>query len=223
MSSHDAADINIYRKQGWGQALGFGRSSALIVIDFTQGFADPAILGGGNIQSAIDHTVRVLAAARDAEIPIAFTRHVYAADGSDRGLFNLKAPILDSLIPDAPASQIVEQLRPQSGELRLDKRYPSAFFRTDFAGWLTVNGIDTLIITGCTTSGCIRATTVDCLCSGFRPVVVRDCCGDRASGPHEANLFDLQQKYADVLESGAVIDHLTNPKALAVPRLRRHS
>jgi maleamate amidohydrolase len=223
MSAHDTADINIYRKQGWGQSLGFGHSPALIVIDFTQGFADPAILGGGNIQSAIDHTVRVLAAARSADIPIAFTRHVYAADGSDRGLFNLKAPILNSLVPDAPASQIVEQLRPRDGELQLDKRYPSAFFRTDFASWLTVNGIDTLIITGCTTSGCIRATTVDCLCSGFRPVVVRDCCGDRASGPHEANLFDLQQKYADVLESGAVIDHLTNPKAFPAAKVRRQS
>lgn len=223
MNSHDAADINIYREQGWGQSLGFGQSPALIVIDFTRGFADPSILGGGNIRSAIDRTVRVLAAARAAHIPIAFTRHVYAADGSDRGLFNLKAPILNSLAPDAPASQIVDELRPEPGELLLDKRYPSAFFRTDFASWLTVNGIDTLIITGCTTSGCIRATTVDCLCSGFRPVVVRDCCGDRATGPHEANLFDLQQKYADVLESGAVIDHLTEPRAMPVAKLRRQS
>ncbi len=208
MSVHDSSDVNVYRQQGWGQRLGFGKSSALIVIDFTQGFADPAILGGGNIQQAIDNTVGVLAAARAAGIPIAFTRHVYAADGSDRGLFNLKAPILNSLVPDAQASQIVASLKPRSGELLLDKRYPSAFFRTDFASWLTVKGIDTLIITGCTTSGCIRASTVDCLCSGFRPVVAGDCCGDRALGPHEANLFDLQQKYADVLDSSAIISHL---------------
>jgi len=208
MSAHESSDINVYRQQGWGQRLGFGKASALIVIDFTQGFADPGILGGGNIQQAIDNTVGVLSAARAAGIPIAFTRHVYAADGSDRGLFNLKAPILDTLVPDAAASQIVAALKPRPGELLLDKRYPSAFFRTDFASWLTVNGVDTLIITGCTTSGCIRATTVDCLCSGFRPVVARDCCGDRALGPHEANLFDLQQKYADVLDSGAVIQHL---------------
>lgn len=218
MGTNESSDVNVYRQQGWGQRLGFGKSCALVVIDFTQGFADPQILGGGNIAQAIEATGPVLSAARQAGIPIAFTRHVYAADGSDRGLFNLKAPILDSLVPDASASQIVAALKPQPGELQLDKRYPSAFFRTDFAGWLTVNGVDTLIITGCTTSGCIRATTVDCLCSGFRPVVARDCCGDRALGPHEANLFDLQQKYADVIESGAVIQHL---KAQSPPSAKR--
>lgn len=218
MGTNESSDVNVYRQQGWGQRLGFGNSCALVVIDFTQGFADPKILGGGNIAQAIEATGPVLSAARQARIPIAFTRHVYAADGSDRGLFNLKAPILDSLVPDASASQIVAALKPQPGELQLDKRYPSAFFRTDFASWLTVNGVDTLIITGCTTSGCIRATTVDCLCSGFRPVVARDCCGDRALGPHDANLFDLQQKYADVIESGAVIQHL---KAQSSPSAKR--
>jgi maleamate amidohydrolase len=208
VSSAPAQDLGIYQHQGFGHALGFGKSLALVVIDFTAGFANPNVLGGGNILAAIAQTKKVLAAARAAAIPIAFTRHIYAADGSDRGLFNVKVPSVNLLTLDNPISQIVQELQPNPGERILDKRYPSAFFRTDFAGWLTLKGIDTLLITGCTTSGCVRASTVDCLCSGFRPIVLSDCVGDRALGPHEANLFDLGQKYADVVPSAAALERL---------------
>jgi maleamate amidohydrolase len=201
-------ELAVYKKQGWGQALGFGNSLALVVIDFTVAFADPAVMGGGNIAAAIARTERVLAAARAARLPIAFSRHVYEEDGSDRGLFNRKAPILNTLTKDGAISQIVPTLRPLPGELVIDKRYPSVFFRTDFASWLAMRQIDTLLLTGCTTSGCVRATAVDCLCSGIRPIVLVDCVGDRALGPHEANLFDLKQKYADVIESQVVLDRL---------------
>jgi maleamate amidohydrolase len=208
MSAVNPEAVEIYQRHGWGQPLGFGHSLALVVIDFTVAFADPAIFGGGNIPDAIARTQIVLAAARAASIPIAFSRHVYQADGSDRGLFNLKSPVLNSLTTDNPVSQIVPALRPAPGELVIDKRYPSVFFGTDFGSWLRTKGVDTLLITGCTTSGCVRATAVDALCSGFRPIVLADCVGDRALAPHEANLFDLRQKYADVVESRVVLDRL---------------
>jgi maleamate amidohydrolase len=198
-------EIDIYRAQGFGNALGLGQSPALAVIDFTRGFADPAILGGGNIPDAIRNTIVLLHGARERGWPIVFTRHVYAADGSNRGLFNVKLPTNNLLVDGSPAAEIVPELEPRSGELILDKQFPSAFFGTNLASWLTYRGIDTLIVTGCTTSGCVRATAVDAMCSGFRPIVARDCVGDRAEGPHHANLFDLEQKYADVLSSNEIL------------------
>lgn len=203
-------DVSVYQRQGFGQRLGFGESPALIVIDFSNGFADPAVLGGGNIAEAIANTRPVLEAARAAGIPVAHTRHIYAADGSNFGLFNKKLPTNNLLRPGSPHAETVETLRPIDGELVIDKQYPSAFFGSSFASWLAARRVDTLIITGCTTSGCVRATAVDAMCSGYRPIVLRDCSGDRATGPHEANLFDLDQKYADVILSGEALDYLAS-------------
>jgi maleamate amidohydrolase len=202
------SETAVYQRQGFGQKLGFGTSSALVMIDFTRGFVDPAVLGGGNIQDAVTHTATLLAAARKASIPIAFTRHTYAPDGSNFGLFNIKLPGNNLLTTDNNNVEIVPELTPQPGELVIDKQYPSAFFETGLASWLATKRVDTLIITGCTTSGCVRASAVDAMCSGYRPMVVRDCVGDRATGPHEANLFDLQQKYADVISLQEALDHL---------------
>lgn len=198
----------IYSRQGFGNRLGFGQRAALVVIDFVNGFADPNVLGGGNIPTAIAETVPVLAMAREHKLPIAFTRHVYAADGSDRGLFNIKLPTNNRLTVDSDLAQIVDELKPTAGELVLDKRYPSAFFGTHFATWLTIHRIDTLIVTGCVTSGCIRATVVDAMCHGFRPVVIRECVGDRALEPHNANLFDIEQKYGDVITKSELVAKL---------------
>lgn len=198
----------VYARQGFGQKLGFGASSALVVIDFTNGFADPDVLGGGNIRDAIESTKTLLAAARKAGIPIAFTRHVYAADGSNHGLFNIKLPTNNLLIDGDPKADIVPELTPLKGELVIDKQYPSAFTGTNLSSWLAAKRVDTLIVTGCTTSGCVRASAVDAMCAGFRPMVVRDCCGDRAIEPHEANLFDLQQKYADVISLDETLSQL---------------
>lgn len=194
-----AGDVTVYQRQGFDQRLGFGEASALLIIDFTRGFADPNVLGGGNIASAIANTVPLLKEARNAGIPIAYTRHVYADDESNFGLFNVKLPTNNLLKLGSSNVEIVPELAPVSGELVIDKQYPSAFIGSNLASWLSAKRIDTLIITGCTTSGCVRASAVDAMCAGFRPMVVRDCVGDRAEGPHEANLFDLQQKYADVL------------------------
>jgi maleamate amidohydrolase len=201
-------DKSVYSRQGFGQTLGFGAASALLVIDFTQGFADPAVLGGGNIPEAIRNTVTLLAAARSANVPIVYTRHAYAEDGSNFGLFNVKLPTNNLLIVGSRNVEIVPELAPIAGERVLDKQFPSAFYGTTLASWLTARRIDTVAICGCTTSGCVRASAVDAMCAGFRPIVVRDCVGDRAEGPHESNLFDLQQKYADVVRLDEVLLHL---------------
>ncbi len=202
-------DIEIYQKQGLGKRMGFGKRPAMLVIDFINGFNDPDLLGGGNIQDAIDRTEELLAVARHFELPIVFTTHVYASDGSDDGLFNLKMDKMGDILADGShAVQVVDQLEPRPGERIVKKHYPSGFFGTDLAGWLTARGVDTAIVTGCTTSGCVRATAVDAMGYGFRPMVPGDCVGDRALGPHEASLFDLDQKYADVMTMAEVIDEL---------------
>lgn len=198
----------VYQRQGFGNRLGFGQRPALVVVDFVNGFADPDILGGGNIPGAIEQTVPLLDEMRSKSIPVAFTRHVYADDGSDHGLFNVKLPTNNKLTESGTLGQVVDELKPRDGELVLNKRYPSAFFGTHFATWLTTNQIDTLIVTGCVTSGCIRATVVDGMCLGFRPMVIEECVGDRAIEPHLANLFDIRQKYGDVISKAQLDEDL---------------
>jgi maleamate amidohydrolase len=192
---------DIYARQGFGQTIGLGQRPALLVVDFVAGFADPALFGGGNIEAAIAATRPVLEACRRHRLPIAFTRIVYAADGSDAGIWCLKAPRLKELTEDAPASQVVPALAPLPGERIVRKTQASAFFATDLAAWLLQRAVDSVVVTGCTTSGCVRATVVDAMSWNLRPVVLADCVGDRAMEPHAANLFDLGQKYADLMAS----------------------
>lgn len=202
-------DSDIYREQNFGNRIGFGRRSALLVVDFTVGFNDPALFGGGNIDAAIKRTAGLLEFFRQKSLPVAFTRVVYAEDGSDAGVFCLKAPGLRTLTETHPAGQIVPELAPRKSEYIVRKTQASAFFGTGLAPWLVQQGCDTVVVTGCTTSGCVRASVVDALSHNFRPIVARDCVGDRALGPHEANLFDLQQKYADVLERDEIVAALS--------------
>jgi maleamate amidohydrolase len=201
MSARDidtAKDLAVYARQGLGGSIGRQPPYGLLLVDFVQGFADPAQLGGGNIPDAIECSVPLLAAARAQGWPVAHSRIVYADDGSDHNVFSEKIPGMRVLHEDAPASAFVPQLMPRAGELVVRKTAPSAFFGTQLAPWLTAHGVRTLLVAGCTTSGCVRASVVDAMSWGFRPVVIADCVGDRAIGPHEANLFDMRNKYADV-------------------------
>lgn len=200
-----ADDLEVYKRQGFDNPSGFGARPALVIVDFVNGFADPAQFGGGNIAPAITRTVELLAFFRARRLPVAHTRVVYADDGSDWGVFTLKAPGLKKLTETAHASQIVDELTPVAGEYIVRKRQASAFFGTELTAWLTMRRVDTLVVAGCTTSGCVRATVIDAMQNNFRTVVVDDCVGDRALGPHEANLFDMRQKYADVMDCAAVM------------------
>jgi len=219
MSGHPEADI--YHRQSFGHASGMGQAPALLIVDFQNGFADPTQFGGGNIGQAIEQTVLLLALARSQGWPVAQSRVVYAEDGSDAGVFTLKAPTLRKLTETSPLSQIVPQLAPHPGELVVRKQGASAFFDTNLAGWLAFRRVDTVIVAGCTTSGCVRATVVDSMQHNFRTVCVTDCVGDRAIGPHDANLFDIGQKYADLMtlaELAAVVQDAPPP---AQPAARR--
>jgi maleamate amidohydrolase len=138
---------------------------------------------------------------------------IYADDGADAGAFAMKAPGLRKLTETSPLSQIVPELEPRAGELLVRKRQASAFFGTELAGWLAFRRVDTLFVTGCTTSGCVRASVVDATSHNFRTTVVTDGVGDRAIGPHEANLFDMGQKYADLMSADEVMAHFSRAAA----------
>jgi maleamate amidohydrolase len=201
---HDRSDTAVYARQGFGASLKLRQPFGLLVVDFVEGFADPAVFGGGNIPAAMDRTADLLAWARTSGWPVAHSRIVYADDDGDANIFSEKVPGMLGLKELSPASAIVASLAPRPGELVVRKNVPSAFFGTPLAPWLTQRGVRTLVVAGCVTSGCVRASVVDAMCWGFAPVVVSDCVGDRALGPHEASLFDMAQKYAEVLPLDAL-------------------
>ena len=202
---------DIYRRQNLGNASGIGARCGLILVDFVNGFVDPAQFGGPHIAAAVQATRPLLAAFRTAGLPIVHTRVVFAGDGSNKNVFCMKVPPLLTLTENAFASQTVGDLTPMEGELVLRKTSASAFFSTGLSEWLRLRGVDTAVIAGCTTSGCVRATVVDAMQFNFRTIVIEDCVGDRAMAPHEANLFDLRQKYADVMPRDAFIELLEFP------------
>ena len=200
-------DVSAYARQGFGTPLPLKAPFGLLIIDFVNGFADPAVFGGGNIPQAIKQTTHLLAHARAQGWPVAHSRIVFADDDADQNIFCLKVPGMLTLKEDSPASAIVPELAPAPGEYVVRKSTPSAFYGTMLAPWLAQRGVQTLLVAGCVTSGCVRASVVDAMQAGFRPLVVSDCVGDRALGPHDANLFDMAQKYAAVMPmSQALID-----------------
>ena len=199
------ATAALYQQQGFGAALAVAPPVGLLIVDFVNGFADPAHFGGGNIPAAIERTRGLLGEARRMAWPIAHTRIVFADDGSDANIFSRKVPSLLQLVERSALSQIVPQLEPADGELVVRKTLPSAFACTNLQSWFTQRGVKTVVVAGTTTSGCVRASVLDAVNLGFVPFVVRDCVGDRALGPHEANLFDMQQKYAEVVDRDTLL------------------
>lgn len=181
--------------------LGFGERPALIVVDAVAGYIDPAAPIYAGVESAIPVIARLLAAARKARLPVIYTVVSFRPDGADGGLFWKKLPALRAFVEGSPFAAIPKEIAPRADELVLTKRYASAFFGTTLASDLAARRVDTLIITGFSTSGCVRATALDALQHGYAPFVVKDACGDRHSAPHEANLFDLQAKYAEVVDA----------------------
>ena len=191
-----------YARGGFGKSLQFGRRPALLVIDFVQAYlVKTSPLYAGVEQARADCEI-LLRAARAAGIPVLHTNVVYQPGGRDGGVFFRKVPALKCFEQGAhpELAAFAEGLEPVVGETVISKQYASAFFGTSLAATLTSMQIDTLLIAGLSTSGCIRASAVDCVQHGFVPVVVREAVGDRAPGPHEANLFDLQAKYAEVVD-----------------------
>lgn len=217
MSKHDriesrwGADTEeYYADRGFGTRVGFGRRPALLVIDMSRAFCDPSYKVGCDQTPTIEAIARLLDASRPAGIPVYFTTVAYSGDGGDGGVFLDKIPALRELRLDDPAtSEFDPRIAPADGELVVPKKYASAFFGTTLASMLISRGVDTLILSGCSTSGCIRATAIDAVSHGYRVIVPEEAVADRAPGPHYANLFDINAKYGDVLPLVEVVEHLT--------------
>jgi maleamate amidohydrolase len=209
---NDQPDLQQNYRGVFDSSLGFGRNPAIIVVDFIRAYTEPSSpLYAPAVVEAVKATVPLLKAARQKGVPVIYTRVVYHPSGADGGLFVRKVPALRRMVEGEPLAEIVPELPPGPDDVVLIKQYASVFFGTSLAAMLTARGIDTLVITGCSTSGCVRATAVDAMQYGFRPIVPRECVGDRHDGPHQANLFDINAKYGDVVALQDVLGQLATP------------
>lgn len=188
-----------YARAGFGGTLPFGRRPAVLVVDVVRAYLDPASPLRAPVDDAVAAAAAVVAAARDAAVPVLFTRVRYQRGGADGGLFYRKVPALACFDEGSPFGDFPAEPAPRPGEVIVTKQYASAFAGTSLAATLAAGGVDTVLICGLTTSGCVRASAVDALQCGFAPFVVADACGDRDPRPHQANLFDLAAKYAEVI------------------------
>ena len=183
----------------YDNALGYGKRPALILIDFVEAYFRPDNELYADPQSALDAALALRKIAHQKNIPVIITNVVYDPNGLTGGVFFKKAKPLRNFVPGAKHNGWPDGLKPGSKDILVSKQYPSAFFGTSLSSTLTAAGIDTVILTGLTTSGCVRASCVDASSYGFRPIIVEDACGDRHADPHNANLFDMNAKYGDVV------------------------
>jgi maleamate amidohydrolase len=204
----DSADQNY--EGVWDGRLGFGKKSAVIVIDLLQGYTtEGSALYAPGVVECVKEMPELLEVARAKGVPVIHTQVRYTPpDYADGGVWIKKAPVLRDLVLGNPYAEFCEEVVPKEGEPIIIKQYASAFFGTSLVATLNGLDVDTLIITGCTTSGCIRATAVDTVQYGFRPICPRELIGDRHEGPHEANLFDINAKYGDVISKAEVMEYL---------------
>ena len=201
-----------YREAGFGASVPRGARPALVVVDLTRGFTSSDFPLGADLTDVVESTNTVIAAARDRGLPVVFTRIAYTdaeARGASVAWLN-KSPGLRSLLEGSAAAELDPRLARERDDVVITKKGASAFFGTGIAATLVALGADTIVVCGATTSGCVRASVVDGVQSGFPVLVVRQCVGDRAEGPHEANLFDIDQKYGDVVELGDAVSYLAS-------------
>ena len=194
-----------YDDEAFGGSVGLGDQPALVVIDLINAFTDPETDLGSDVSDVIDQSARLLAAFREHDLPRYFTTVAYEESYGDAGQFIEKVPALRELTLGSDAVAVDDRLAPEGDERVILKKYASAFFGTDLQTELTTHRVDTLVLAGVTTSGCIRATAVDSLQHGYRTIVPADAVGDRAEGPHHANLFDIDAKYGDVVDVETVL------------------
>lgn len=200
--------VAFYRQRGLAGRVGFGERPAVVVVDMIHGFTDPASPLGSNLDAEVAATARLLAAARAARFPVHFTTIEYHDDGTGGVPFVRKIPAIRTLLPGSRLVAVDGRLAPAAGEIVWTKQGASAFFGTALAAALTSRRVDTVLLAGCTTSGCVRASAIDSCQYGFRTIVVREAVGDRAREPHEANLFDMDAKYADVVALDEALAYL---------------
>lgn len=201
-----------YAEAGFAARIGWGRSPALLVVDAVRAYTEPGSpLFLESATGALAAMVSLVGAARAGGFPVLWTTVTYRRGGREAPLFRAKIPALSVFEDGSPLGAWPGGLGPFAGEAVVAKHFASAFFGTDLASGLTAGGVDTVVVAGFSTSGCVRASALDALQHGFRPVVVADAVGDRDPGVHDANLFDLDAKYADVVglaEALGSLEHL---------------
>jgi maleamate amidohydrolase len=199
------ADLVANYAKAYDNRIGFGKKPALVLVDFVQAYFEPTSPLYADVDAALASALRIRAAARAKRMPVILTGVVLHPTGLDGGRFFQKAKPLACFTAGNPLGAWPPGLEAFPDEFVITKQYPSAFFGTSLASMLTSMGVDNVILTGLTTSGCVRATCVDAMSHGFITTVVRDACGDRHSAPHEANLFDMNAKYADVVSEAEIL------------------
>jgi maleamate amidohydrolase len=197
-----------FRSRGLGGRVGFGARPAVLVVDLVRGFTDPRSPLAGDLEPQIEATNTLLGVARRGDVPVLFSTVAYDAGLQDAGVWIRKIPSNHLLVEGSEWVEVDERLGRRASEGVLVKKYASCFFGTDLASRLMSRRIDTLLVTGCTTSGCVRATVVDACSYGFHTIVVEEAVGDRAELPHQASLFDMDAKYADVVALGDATAYL---------------
>ena len=208
MAWPDGFDHSDSQQPGFGASVGLGEQPALIVIDLINAFTDPDTKLGSDVSGVLEQTERLLAAFRENDLPRYFTTVAFEESYGDAGRFIEKVPALRELRLGTEAVEVDDSIEPTDDERVILKKYASAFFGTDLETELTTHRVDTVVLAGVTTSGCIRATAVDSLQHGYRTIVPADAVGDRAEGPHKANLFDINQKYGDVVDTADILAEL---------------
>jgi maleamate amidohydrolase len=188
-----------YLRAGFGNRLGWGERPAVVAVDICRAYVEPTSPLYAGVEAAVESATRVVDAARAAKVPVVFTRVEFQPGGADGGVFFRKVGALRCFERGNPLADWCTTPRPRADETVVTKQYASAFFGTSLASTLRSMSVDTVVVIGLSTSGCVRATALDALQHGFIPIVVADACGDRDPRPHEANLFDLAAKYADVM------------------------
>jgi maleamate amidohydrolase len=203
------SDAELFQQRGFGLKIGFGERPALIVIDMLKAFTNPKMMLGANLDNEIEAIKPLLAVAHERDIPVIFSTVIYNdADLKDAGIWALKMKGVATLRGDSDGVEVDPRLDFRKTDSLLVKKYASCFFGTDLISRLLSRRVDTLIIVGCTTSGCVRATAVDAVQTGLRPMVVREAVGDRSAAAHEQSLFDLNAKYADVVSLDETLQYL---------------
>lgn len=203
------SDLQSNYKGVFDGRIGYGKKPAVLVVDFINAYTtEGSLLYAPDVVTAVNETVDLLALAREKNVPVLYTKVLYNKNFRDGGIFIQKVPVLKTMVEGEPLAEIVPQLPPVESDIIIVKQYASAFFGTSLAATMTSMGVDTLILTGCSTSGCIRASAVDGMQYGFRVIVPRECVADRHAGPHEANLFDINSKYGDVVSKSEVMEYL---------------
>ena len=197
-----------YERAGFRRRLGWGSAPAVLVVDICQAYVDPTSPLYAGVEEQVASAARIVATARTHGHPVLFTRVSYQRGGADGGLFFEKVAALQCFEEGTPLADFLDDPKPLPGEVVVTKQYASAFFGTSLAATLTSLRRDTVVIVGLSTSGCVRATAVDAVQHGFRPIVVADACGDRDPRPHDAALFDIDAKYGDVVTEGEALQTL---------------